>query len=58
MTTYSNPNPHTHHEPIKYGGWYKGGLIFIWFEAAFSVAVVIYAIYMAFTGHGGIVGGH
>lgn len=51
-------NPHTHHEPIKYGGWYKYGLTFIWFEAVFSVAVVIYAIYMALTGHGGIVGGH
>lgn len=53
-----NPNPHVHHAPVKYGKWYTGGLIFIWFEAAFSVAVVAYAIYMALTGSGGITGGH
>ncbi|MBI3399705.1 MAG: hypothetical protein HY026_10835 [Deltaproteobacteria bacterium] len=57
MTTYSNPNPHTHHEPIKYGGWYKWGLAFIWVEGLFSLAVVVYAMYMALTGAGGIVQG-
>jgi len=43
--------------PVQYGRWYPYGIIFIWLEGLFSLSVVVYAIYMALTGQGGIVQG-
>lgn len=44
-------------EDYEYGPWYKWGVIVLYLEMIIATAVTLFAMYMAFTGAGGL-GGH